>query len=48
MLFKKIIEFHSEKYMKRVKKYCGQNVELLKVKTSGEYKWCFKEFNICK
>jgi hypothetical protein len=35
IMFREIMEFHSKKYMKQVKKFCGQNVELLKVKTSG-------------
>jgi hypothetical protein len=34
-LFREITEFHSEKYMKHVTKFFGQNGELLKVKISG-------------
>jgi hypothetical protein len=38
MVFMEIIVIYSEN-MKHVNKFCGQNVELLKVKTGGAYSY---------
>jgi hypothetical protein len=48
MLFKEIIAAHSENHTKLINTVCGQNVELVLVKSGGTYNyhWALKDYNI--